>query len=209
MSDVEGQPRWRRPTLWLDVFERTWIFVLFTSFTLRLLRDGPEPAHLLLVVSEGLLLFFVVFRRPAQTVSPRPVEWALAFAASSGPLMVAAGSQPLAPVAVCTTIMTVGALLQLSAKLTLRRSFGVVPANRGVKVGGPYRLIRHPMYAGYVITHVGFLLLHPTVWNAAIYLGSFALQVVRLNAEERLLSEDPRYVAFRQGVRYRLLPGVY
>ena len=56
-----------------------------------------------------------------------------------------------------------GFVLQLSAKLTLRRSFGVVAANRGVKASGPYRLVRHPMYAGYALTHVGFLLAGPNL----------------------------------------------
>ncbi len=34
-------------------------------------------------------------------------------------------------------------------KVLLGLSFGVVAANRGVKIGGPYSFIRHPMYAGY------------------------------------------------------------
>jgi protein-S-isoprenylcysteine O-methyltransferase Ste14 len=211
MSDIAAQPRWRRPGLWLDVFERTWISVLFLSLALRLLRseEGFHPAHLLLLVSEGLLLVFVIFRRPAQTLSQRPADWALAFGATSGPLLVTAGGEAIAPAALCAVLMMAGTLFQLSAKLTLRRSFGLVAANRGIKVGGPYRLVRHPMYAGYLVTHIGFLLLHPTFWNAAVYAASFGLQVVRLLAEERLLAEDPRYVAFQQGVRYRLLPGVF
>ena len=65
------------------------------------------------------------------------------------------------------------------------------------------------MYAGYVVTHVGFLLLHPTAWNAAVYAVSLSLQVVRILAEERLLSQDPAYRDFSASVRYRLAPGVF
>ena len=100
-------------------------------------------------------------------------------------------------------------MLQLSAKLTLRRSFGVVAANRGVKASGPYRLVRHPMYAGYALTHVGFLLAGPTLWNLAIYGATLAIAVRRIIAEERVLRRDSAYRALADRVRYRLLPFVF
>ena len=65
------------------------------------------------------------------------------------------------------------------------------------------------MYLGYLFVHVGFLILTPSLWNVAVYALSFACQVVRILAEERLLGQDPSYRAFCGGVRYRLLPGVF
>ena len=50
----------------------------------------------------------------------------------------------------------------IAGKLTLGRSFGLMPANRGVVSSGIYRFVRHPIYAGYLITHVAFLAAHPT-----------------------------------------------
>jgi protein-S-isoprenylcysteine O-methyltransferase Ste14 len=85
----------------------------------------------------------------------------------------------------------------------------MVPALRGVKTGGPYRFVRHPMYAGYAIGHVGFLLINPVWWNFAVYGAATACQVVRLLAEEKLLSRSPDYQAFRSAVRYRLIPGAF
>jgi protein-S-isoprenylcysteine O-methyltransferase Ste14 len=98
-------------------------------------------------------------------------------------------------VAVCGFLMVVGLCLNTAAKLTLRRSFGVVAANRGVKVSGPYRLIRHPMYAGYALTQIGFLLSGPTLWNFTIYALAFSIQIARIRAEERILNNDPAYSA--------------
>ena len=106
-------------------------------------------------------------------------------------------------------MLLMGLVLQLWAKLTLRRSFGIVPANRGVKASGPYRLVRHPMYLGYVTVHIGFLLLSPNLWNLVVYGLSFAIQIVRIRAEERLLGLDPAYAAFQAHTRFRLLPGVF
>jgi protein-S-isoprenylcysteine O-methyltransferase Ste14 len=199
----------RLSLLLLDGFERVWISALFALLAWRLLGAEGSAYHLVLLLSEGAAVFFILTRRSAGSISPRPLDWALAFAAASGPMLVTGGGEALAPGQVCMTLMLAGALFQLWAKLTLRRSFGVAPANRGVKADGPYRIVRHPMYAGYLVTHLGFWLLHPTAWNAAIYLGSFGLQVARLMAEERVLNEDPAYQALRRRVRFRLVPGVF
>ena len=66
-----------------------------------------------------------------------------------------------------------------------------------MKASGPYRLVRHPMYLGYVTVHIGFLLLSPNLWNLVVYGLSFAIQIVRIRAEERLLGLDPAYAAFQ------------
>lgn len=105
--------------------------------------------------------------------------------------------------------MTVGLVVSVAAKLTLRRSFGLVAANRGVIVSGPYRLVRHPMYAGYLMIHVGYLLSGPNAWNVFIYALTTGLQIVRILAEERVLKADPLYQQLCLKVRYRLVPLVF
>lgn len=99
--------------------------------------------------------------------------------------------------------------IQISAKVALGVSFGLVAANRGVRVSGPYRFVRHPMYAGYVITHVGLLLAMPSAFNALLYACALLLQIVRIKREERVLMQDQQYQDFSARVRYRLLPGVF
>ena len=147
-----------------------------------------------MVASEAIVVLFVLIRRTSVDVTHRAGDWLLAFAATAGPLMARASSShhALIPQGSGVMILLVGLSLQIWAKLTLRRSFGIVPANRGVKANGPYRFVRHPMYLGYVTVHVGFLLLSPNVWNLAVYGISFAIQIARLMAEERLLGLRPR-----------------
>ena len=196
----------------LDWIERVTIVVLFTLFGARILDSAlsGEWYNGLLLASEAAVVVFVLLRRRTDDVTRRPHEWALAACATWGPLLVQpGGSGPLVAAAACGALMFAGLLLQLSAKLTLARSFGVVPANRGVKRHGPYRFLRHPMYAGYVLTQVGFLLANPTARNAAIYAACLGLQVARLLAEERLLSRDPEYRALMKAVRWRLAPGLF
>ena len=74
---------------------------------------------------------------------------------------------------------------------------------------GPYRLMRHPMYAGYMITHIGVLFAMPSWWNFGIYAACWVLQIKRLLAEEKWLRTDKAYQEYMTKVRYRLLPGVF
>jgi protein-S-isoprenylcysteine O-methyltransferase Ste14 len=104
--------------------------------------------------------------------------------------------------------MIAGLLINLWSKLALCRSFGVVAANRGVKTSGPYAFVRHPMYAGYLLVQIGFLMSNPTLWNATVYSVALVLQILRMRAEERILVQDPAYLKYAGEVRFRLLPGV-
>jgi hypothetical protein len=167
-------------------------------------------ADLILLLSEGTVVFLILIRRFTSDMSMRPRDWLFAAAGTAMPLLVRAGGDgPFAGAHFSTPLMIFGFLLQVWAKLMLRRSFGIIAANRGVKVGGPYAFVRHPMYAGYMLTQVGFLLLNPTLWNLSVYLIAFSSQIVRILAEERLLAEDPGYRVFRESVRYRLIPGIF
>jgi protein-S-isoprenylcysteine O-methyltransferase Ste14 len=78
-----------------------------------------------------------------------------------------------------------------------------------VKVSGVYRLVRHPMYAGYLLVHIGNMLLFPSVFNLVLYGIGWWAQILRLLAEEALLSQDEAYRAYQAKVRWRLLPGLF
>jgi protein-S-isoprenylcysteine O-methyltransferase Ste14 len=75
---------------------------------------------------------------------------------------------------------------------------------------GPYRYVRHPMYASVI----------PFILCIALVLGSWwalvpgaiitVLFVIRTALEDRMLqAELPGYKEYAQRVRYRLLPGVW
>ena len=129
--------------------------------------------------------------------------------ATTGGLLVHPGGQALIPEWVAGIVMIGGALLNISAKVALNRSFGLAAANRGVKHKGVYQLMRHPMYAGYITTQFAFLLANPTAWNLAVYLAAWSAQLLRIQAEERVLSQDAAYRAYSASVPWRLAPGVY
>ncbi|MCA9052912.1 MAG: isoprenylcysteine carboxylmethyltransferase family protein [Planctomycetaceae bacterium] len=99
--------------------------------------------------------------------------------------------------------------LQVLAMLSLNRSIGMVAANRGIKTGGLYRFVRHPLYLSYVVAFLGYTISHPTSWNVGVYAAAVALWVLRLLTEERFLLQDPQYQEYSQRVRSRLIPGVF
>jgi protein-S-isoprenylcysteine O-methyltransferase Ste14 len=205
--------RLARGLAWADALV---ILALYCWLVVRVVASSWTAgrfADLLILLTEGMVVLFVLIRRPASDISRHPGEWALALGATCFPLLVnlvgKGDAGPLVAPVVGAGLILTGLVIQALAKLTLGRSFGIVPAHRGLKVKGPYRFLRHPVYAGYLLSHLGFLLLNPTPWNFAIYAFSYGLQIPRLLAEERLLSRDPQYQAYQAVVPYRLIPGLF
>jgi protein-S-isoprenylcysteine O-methyltransferase Ste14 len=213
----------------LDIIERAVVLILFLYFANRML---PQLARLitteiaypelfwlaasknldaaLLVISELLGVFLILTRHFATIVSTHPVDWALSLIAVNAPLLAApAAASTFIPSQIATALMFAGMITQISAKTALWRSYGLIPANRGVKTKGPYRFVRHPMYAGYTLTHIGFLLGFPSLQNLLLYLLTFSIEVARLMREELILKKDPLYCDYATRVYYRLLPGVF
>lgn len=203
-------PQSLRP-LALDLVERLLVIGLSGWLLHRLLSAGLEIGHVLLAISEGLSVLFIIIRRPSRQLSHRPGMWLLAFGASTAPLLVFPTSDNwhLVPAGFAALLLVAGVATQVTAKVTLGRSFGMVPAHRGLKLCGPYRLVRHPMYFGYLLAHLGFLLCNPSTWNFTVYAVAYALQISRLLAEERLLACDEQYRQYLGQVRYHLIPGVF
>jgi protein-S-isoprenylcysteine O-methyltransferase Ste14 len=196
-----------------DLVERVLLICFFSWLAWRIgsavIAGETSWASLLVLAGEILVIAFVLIGRPASDVSQSPREWLLAFAGTAAPLFVQPGGEALAPTWIIASLFFMGIGLQLAAKISLNRSFGIVPANRGVVTTGFYRVVRHPVYASYLVGHAAFLMINPTLWNVAVYGVALALQVGRMLAEEGLLSRDPAYASYMQTVRYRLVPGVY
>lgn len=196
----------------LDLVEKC-ILLTFYSYFLMPIIDAVwtygDLGAILLAVSETMVIALVFFRKPAQLLSQRPLDWALAFGATLAPTLVRpmAGA-PTWLVNAAALVMVGGILFQIVSKYMLGRRFGIVAANRGICADGPYRLVRHPIYLGYLITHLGFLCISPSGWNLAMVALTYCLMIPRIFAEERLLRRDPQYAEYCTRVTSRLIPGV-
>ena len=194
-----------------DYAERLFLILISATFLYALIPDVSEHPYLLLfVISECLPVALILIRRPGE-VNLQPYPFILALAGTSAPLLVRPVSEgaQLIPDAVAMTVVLIGVCINIAAKLALWRSFGLVAANRGVRAGGPYRYVRHPMYLGYIVTQVAFLAANLSVGNLLKYLLTWTIQLLRIREEEALLMKDETYQKLMRRVPFRLVPGVY
>ena len=203
----------RRLRLTTDVPARAVVCTLFTMLSVNLFREWARTGHvtgLLLLASELLVVVFTVIRRRACIVDRSTLATIVTGISLVGPSLLRASGEPgLVPDAATAAISGLGLIVVLIGKITLGRSFGLVPANRGVVVAGPYSLVRHPIYTGYLITHVAFLLAHPSALNVAIIAITDTALVVRALVEERVLRGDASYRSYCRRVSWHLVPGLF
>jgi len=107
-----------------------------------------------------------------------------------------------------SVVIVVGTLWTIWGLAALGRCFGLFPEVRGLVTSGPYRVVRHPVYLGEIVSAGGLLLVKPNAVIVLIFLIFVALQYWRTTFEERALSRVfPRqYAAYAQRVS-RFVPG--
>jgi protein-S-isoprenylcysteine O-methyltransferase Ste14 len=200
-------------TLFSDLVARAVIVVLFSIMTIRFAVDFFATGHitgLLLVVSELLVVVMTLIRRHAASVDRSLRARVLATLSMMGPPLLRPNAFPaVAPEALTAGLSIVGLLVVIAGKVSLGRSCGLIPANRGVVSTGLYRVVRHPIYVGYVVTHVAFLAAHPSVWNATLLLTTDLALASRALCEEATLATDPAYRVYQSRVRWRVCPGLF
>ncbi|XOF35068.1 MAG: methyltransferase family protein [Candidatus Electrothrix sp. YB6] len=75
---------------------------------------------------------------------------------------------------------------------------------------GPYRIVRHPGYAGNMLALPGIVLALGSVWTLIPVVIAIIIAVIRTKIEDRTLHEELRgYKVYVRRVRYRLIPGIY
>jgi protein-S-isoprenylcysteine O-methyltransferase Ste14 len=103
----------------------------------------------------------------------------------------------------------VGMVVSEGARIYLGRRFGLLPANRGIVSTGPFALVRHPIYLGWFVLSVGFVMCYPTLLNISLLTVTLPFMVWRIDLEEQLLKQDPAYAAYCESTYYRVLPFIY
>jgi protein-S-isoprenylcysteine O-methyltransferase Ste14 len=173
--------------------------------------DHGRWTVLLLLVSEGYTLMLVlVARRAARRDLSITALAATLYATFFIVMLQPQGTLHLLPEWAGAGVQLASMAWQFTAKVFLGRSFGLLPAQRGIVTAGPYRIVRHPIYLGYLIGHVGFLLANYSWRNAVVLALLYAAQVVRIRREEAILAAtDAGYRHYQQRVRWRLLPFMF
>ena len=74
---------------------------------------------------------------------------------------------------------------------------------------GPYAIVRHPIYASYLILQAGYLLQSISIRNALVMVLASGCNVGRAMAEDRMLATNEEYAEYRSRVTWRLIPGIW
>jgi len=149
-------------------------------------------------------------RRPARVITRRFADWLFAFGGTFVPVLLRPdGAHTDWGLQWGLVMQFCGVLLCLWSLFFLGRSFGFAAADRGLVERGPYRIVRHPIYASYVLLQTGYLMQSLSVRNLVVVVLALACNIGRIRAEERVLRANPAHAAYRERVRWRLLPGVW
>lgn len=195
---------WEKFTnLCLALFYFWFIYIFTTDFVIT-----HRVSSLLMLVYNAVIAFFVLVRVMPREVTANPLEWLISLGGTLGPLFMRPAGE-MNDGSVFIVVQAAGLLISLVGMLSLNRSFGILPANRGVKTLGMYGVVRHPLYAGYLLSTTGFFLQNFSVFNTIWWSFWLLCTYGRICIEEKFLSEDEAYVAYKQKVRWRVLPFVF
>jgi len=87
-----------------------------------------------------------------------------------------------------------------------------IQTDRGHMVcdSGPYRIVRHPGYAGNILALPGTVLAFGSVWTIVPVIVALIIAVIRTALEDKTLQEElPGCREYASRVRYRLIPFVF
>src|SRR3954451_18176422 len=120
------------PAKMLDRIERTILIVAYVYLVYRVADAAYASGSwysIMVVMSELFVLIFILIRRPTDKISINASDWVIAVGATTLPLTIEFSElYPLVTPLLCVLVVITGIFIQIYAKLSLRRSFGLVPA---------------------------------------------------------------------------------
>lgn len=183
----------------LDVL-LTGAWALYAGAVLSRFLAGGGLVELGQVTAVTIFATLFLLRRPAHRSG---AAWETILALIGTFLPAAARPAPGALYWLGELIQVAGLVGMAGAAVSLGRSFGIAPADRGLRTTGFYGCVRHPLYAMEVWFFVGYLIANPSWWNLAVLATDTAVQLLRILREERILVG---YAVYASRVRWRLFP---
>jgi protein-S-isoprenylcysteine O-methyltransferase Ste14 len=146
----------------------------------------------LLFAPATIAMFVVALREPGDGVSGEPaVAWLLGL-----PLFVSGWM-------LIIWSMVVNPFFEKTVRIQTDHEHRVIDT-------GPYAYVRHPGYVGFIAWILSTPLLLASVWSSIPALLAVAALVIRTVFEDRMLqAELAGYATYANGIRFRLIPGVW
>ena len=169
--------------------------------------------HLFIVFFYALIILLYFLRGSARLTNRSVVTNIIAVLATFTPFVFPfLGKRELISpimVIIADIIMIFGMVLSIYSLSVLGRNFSIIPQGRHLVQRGPYKLVRHPLYLGELITVFGIALAGFTTSKLFVYLLLIACQVYRALQEEELLRKMfPEYDEYCSRT-VRFIPGIF
>ncbi len=162
------------------------------------------------LVFAGLVIVLVLVRtvpvRKSTGILPRAVAL-LGAGGGAAILLLPAARLPIVLDLAAIVIVFAGLAGTIASLIWLWRSFSILPEARQLVTSGPYRIVRHPVYAFEEIALFGVMLQFVQPWAFLLFVLQFGFQLARMHLEERVLEDAfPRYADYAARTP-RLVPG--
>jgi protein-S-isoprenylcysteine O-methyltransferase Ste14 len=170
-----------------------------------------DAAELAAAVALMAAAGFVLARPPplAQDARPATIAVALSAAMLPGVLSFLAPEAAPSPAGPAMAARALAVLLMGASIVALGRNFSVLPQYRFLVARGPYALVRHPIYAAYLVYDGALAAAGASALGAGLWLAEAVLLSLRARAEERLLAAtDAGYAQYKARVPWRFVPFV-
>lgn len=185
------------------------LFGLFFIQNIKVALDaGFKLSIVLLVIFNALVVFLLLTRRKPKDVSFELQDIVATFLGTFA-MMMARGVVHTEDIFLLQIIGMIGIIISIAGLATLRKSFGLLPADRGIVTKGIYQFIRHPIYCGYLINYTCFLIQNYSLYNLIVFIVFAIFEAYRLTREEKLLKHNPQYLEYTKQVKWRVLPKIW
>lgn len=172
------------------------------------IASNYKPSIILFMIFNAVLVYLFLTRRSPKRISFHPQDLIATFIGTFSTTMVVGVADTPDHIAL-QIIGMMGFTFSMFGILTLRKSFGMLPADRGIVKGGVYKIVRHPIYAGYLVNYSCFLAQNYNTHNAIIFLLFVFFECYRLVREEKLLKENPEYLEYTKTTPWRICPKIW
>lgn len=196
---------------------------LRSSGPLDMVRISQQTRYVFLFFFNILIAYFLYMTKSGTKVYPDryeevvvPIIATFWFFSYSLVEMIPYGANPVVvPASLLDVMIPFGILVNLIGHglsivgvLSLRQSFGIVTKVNEIITTGLYGVVRHPIYFGYLVMTIGFILMTPRLLHIAAYVLAVILQVWRARIEEnKLAAASAEYRSYMKKVPF-LVPDI-
>lgn len=187
---------------------------IFANFAIFMAADGgtstPTFSNYLGVLHVAIIALVCLFRIPCVRFSKKPADWVVSIMATWAPLaMFSIGIPSENEIALLFILNIVGIIMASAVIIGMNKSFGVIPAQREIKTGGLFRIVRHPLYMSYSLCIVCIAIQTMNPYNMLVTVCVLAAIILSIKEEEAFLSDDRVYAAYQLRVRKKLIPFIW